>query len=190
MLSKILIATLVTLSGLTFSATAFAKDEEHIMPASDDRWVPWPMHLAQPFPWQDIQGLWKAQQGDFTSYFALKVVRQKSTGVRQLQVKQFDGETCRVIATGVGIERNKKDLSQMTSKGGTTFRVQLTAFDQKDSPLPPLRGNLPTEAVMLLSFGALEQRGTEELIHMQIMKISATLTQKTCMDDLKALKKY
>ncbi len=185
MFSKFLMAAVLTLSSLTYSLTAFAKDEEHIMPASDDRWVPWPFHLAQPFPWQDIQGLWKVQQGEYTSYFALRVVRQKATGIRQLQVKQFDGETCRVLANGVGIERNQKVLAQMTSKGGTTYRVQLTAFDQKDSPLPPLRGNLPMEEVMVLSIGALEPRGTEEMVHMQIMKISAALTQKTCLEDVK-----
>lgn len=187
MLSRILIAALVTFSTLTYSGVALANtgDEEHIMPASDDRWVPWPFHLAQPFPWQDIQGLWKVEQGDYISYFALKVVRQKSTGIRQLQVKQFDGETCRVLANGVGIERNQKVLAQMTSRGGITYRVQLTAFNQKDSPMPPLRGNLPVDEVMVLSIGALEPRGPEEMVHMQIMKVSSALTQKSCIEDAK-----
>lgn len=165
--------------------TSFAEAEEHVMPASDDRWVPWPWTLAQPFPWADIQGLWKVEQGDFTSYFAFKVVREKTTGLRQLQVKQFDGDTCKVIATGVGIERNQKVLAQMTSKGGTTYRVQLTAFSEKDSPIPPLRGNVPTQGVMVLSMGNLDGKGDQGMIHMQIMKISAYLAQRVCIEDVK-----
>ncbi|MBV2168072.1 MAG: hypothetical protein KUL82_05120 [Bdellovibrio sp.] len=185
MLRRIFLSTLVVISAMTMSVSAFAEPEEHVMPASDDRWVPWPWALAQPFPWSDIQGLWKVEQGDFVSYFALKVVRQKATGLRQLQVKQFDGDTCRVLATGVGIERNQKILAQMTSKGGITYRVQLTAFNEKDSPIPPLRGSVPTQGVMVLSMGTLDVQGLEGMVHMQIMKISAYLTQKVCFDDVK-----
>ncbi|UXR65894.1 hypothetical protein EZJ49_06485 [Bdellovibrio bacteriovorus] len=184
MLSKILIATLVTVSSMAYSVGAYAKVEEHIMPASDDRWVPWPFHLAQPFPWQDIQGIWKVEQGDYVSYFALKVVRQKSTGVRQLQVKQFDGETCKVLATGVGHENHLKVLAQMTSKGGAIYRVQMTAISQKDSPVPPLQG-MPMDEVMVLSIGTLERGGMDEMVHMQTMKISATLSQRICIEDIK-----
>ncbi len=103
MLRSILLAALI-LSSLTFSLGAFAHqssgDDEQIIPISDNRPVPWPWSMAQPFPWTDIQGVWKVQQDDYTSYFSLKVVRQKATGLRQLQVKQYDGATCRVLATG------------------------------------------------------------------------------------------
>lgn len=184
MLRSILLATLI-FTGLVLRGQSYAAEDEHIIPASDNRPVPWPWTLAQPFPWTDIQGLWKVEQGDFTSYFALKVVRQKSTGIRQLQVKQFDGDTCKMLSTGVGIERNQKVLAQMTSRGGTTYRVQLTAFSEKDSPLPPLKGNVPTQAVMVLSMGALDNKAPDEMIHMQIVKISAHLTQKVCMEDIK-----
>lgn len=185
MLRNLLLASLITFSA-AFSMGAAAIDEEHIMPANDDRWVPWPMHLAQPFPWKDIHGLWRAEQGEFSSYFALKVVRQKTTGHRQLQVKQFDGDTCRVLATGVGLERAEKVFAQMTSKGGVVYRVQLTAFNKKDVPknVPPLRfGNIQTQDALLLSIGSLEPKG--ELFNMQITKVSDLLTQRVCIDDLK-----
>ncbi|KYG68799.1 hypothetical protein AZI87_06105 [Bdellovibrio bacteriovorus] len=191
MLRSLLLATMIGLMGFTASAANYSEtttEEEHIMPAGDDRWVPWPWAMVQPFPWSDIQGLWKVEQGDFTSYFALKVVRQKSTGIRQLQVKQFDGDTCRVLATGVGIERSNKVLAQMTSKLGATYRVQLSAFSEKDLQdltIPPLKGDMPTEAVMVLSMGALDNKGIEGMVHMQIMKISAHLTQKVCLEDIK-----
>lgn len=178
-LKLLIIATLLT------SANAFAglSEDEHIIPASDNRPVPWPWSLAQPFPWTDIQGLWKVEQGDFTSYFALKLVRQKSTGARQLQVKQFDGDTCRVLATGVAIERSQKVLAQMTSRAGMTYRVQLTAFKEKDSPIPPLKSNFPVQGVMVLSMGRLDSQ--EEMVHVQIKKISAHLTQKFCIEDVR-----
>lgn len=189
MLHRFLLAALV-LSSFAFSTVSHAQtseeDNEHIVPASDNRPVPWPWAMAQPFPWTDIQGLWKVEQGDFTSYFALKVVRQKSTGVRQLQVKQFDGDTCKVISTGVGIERNQRVLAQMTSRAGTTYRVQLTAFNEKDVSVTPVKGTIPTQGVMVLSLGQFENnKGPVEMVHMQIMKISALLTQRVCIEDVK-----
>lgn len=187
MLRAILLAALIVFSGFTSFANAVGAQDEHVMPASDDRWVPWPWSLATPFPWGDIQGFWKVEQGDFTSYFAFKVVREKSTGIRQLQVKQFDGDTCRVIATGVGIERNEKVLAQMTSKGGTTYRVQLTSFNEKDAPIPPLRSNVPVTSVLVLSMGTLDVEGIEGMIHMQIMKISPFIGQRMCVEDVKKL---
>ena len=186
MFRKFLLATLMAVSFVSVTALAAAPGiEEHVMPASDDRWVPWPFHLAQPFPWQDIQGMWKVEQGEFTSYFSLKVVREKSTGVRQLQVKQYDGDNCRIIATGVALERNQKVLAQMTVKGGDTYRFQLTAFSEKDSPLPPLKGNLATQGVLVLSMGPLNDQQPLEMIHLQIAKISDHLTQKFCIEDVK-----
>ena len=191
MLRNVLILLLVTLTGL--SAFAHVPNncevvDEHVMPASDDRWVPWPWTLAQPFPWGDIQGFWKVEQNEFVSYFAFKVVREKSTGIRQLQVTQYDGETCRVISTGVGIERNQKVLAQMTSRGGITYRVQLTSFDEKDSPIPPLRSNIPVPSVMVLSMGTLDAQGLDNMYHMQIAKISAFVGQRMCSEDIKKLK--
>lgn len=189
MLRNILLAVLMVFVGFKASADNFSSVvDEHVMPASDDRWVPWPWSLAQPFPWGDIQGLWKVEQGDFVSYFAFKVVREKSTGIRQLEVKQYDGDTCRVLATGVGIERNQKVLAQMTSRGGITYRVQLTSFNEKDSPIPPLRSTVPVPSVMVLSMGTLDVQGLEGMMHMQIMKVSAFIGQKSCNEDVKKLK--
>ena len=183
MLRSLLLVSMITFSAaFSYSATV---EEEHIMPVNDDMWVPWPMHLAQPFPWKDIHGLWRAEQGEFSSYFALKIVRQKSTGHRQLQVKQFDGDTCRVLATGVGLERNQKVFAQMTSKGGVVYRVQLTAFNKKDVPknVPTRFGKIQTEEALLLSIGSLEPKG--ELFNMQITKVSDLLTQRVCIEDIK-----
>lgn len=184
MFRHILLATLLVFSSVAFTARAFAVDEEHVMPASDDRWTHWPWRLAQPFPWSDIQGTWKVEQGDYVSYFILKVVQQKS-GVKQVQVKQVDGANCKVIATGVGIEKGTLVYAQMTSKAGKIYRLNLTAFKRSDSPQPPLQGSVYTESVMVLSMGELSQQNLEDMVHMQIVKVSAHLDQKACLQDVK-----
>jgi hypothetical protein len=187
MLGKLLLAASLVVGALAIPsqsmAFAYADQDydEHVMPAND-RWVPWPWSSRQPFPWADIQGLWKVEQDDFVSYFSFKIVSQKNTGIRQLQVKQFDGDSCKVLATGVGIETDKKILAQMTSKGGIIYRVELTAFKEKDSPVPPLRGGMRTEGVMVLSMSTFD---TPDQFHMQIMKISPAVTQKFCFDDIR-----
>ncbi|KYG66540.1 hypothetical protein AZI86_05710 [Bdellovibrio bacteriovorus] len=158
--------------------------EEHVMPAND-RWVPWPWSSRQPIPWSDIQGLWKVEQDDFISYFSFKVVTLKSTGIRQLQVKQFDGDSCKVLSNGVGVETNKKILAQMTSKSGNIYRVELTAFSEEDlrkEDIPPLRGGIPTREAMVLSLSPID---SSEVYHMQIVKISAFVTQKFCFEDIR-----
>ncbi|MDG0815105.1 hypothetical protein [Bdellovibrio svalbardensis] len=187
MLRHILLATLIAFSGLTAHAvtSSYLQDEEQIMPAGD-RWTPFPWNFknAQPFPWSDIQGTWKVEQDSFISYFSFKVIQQKN-GVRQLKVKQYDGESCRLLATGVGIEKGQLVYAQMTSKSGKIYRVSLTAFKRSDSPQPPLQGNVYTESVMVLSIGELNQVSVEDMMHTQILKVSSQLDQKSCVDDLK-----
>lgn len=187
MLRLLVLAALVVGSMTTSQSIAYSTDaeyEEHVMPAND-RWVPWPWSNRQPFPWYDIQGMWKVEQDEFTSYFSFKVVTHKSSGIRQLQVKQFDGESCRVLATGVGVETDKKILAQMTSKGGIIYRVELTAFSEEDlrkKDIPPLRGDIPTREAMVLSMSTFD---APEQYHMQIVKISASVTQKFCLEDVR-----
>lgn len=184
MLRHILLAALIVFSSLAAHAEVLNDSEEHIMPAGD-RWTPWPWSMAQPFPWNDIRGMWKVQQDDFVSYFALKVVRSRSTGIRQLQVKQIDGQNCKVIATGVGIEKGSRVLAQMTSRSGVTYRVHLTSFDQKDSPQAPLKGAESLHKVMVLSIGDLDQKGVDQMAHIQILKVSRYLDLRICTEDLK-----
>lgn len=189
MFRYILLATLLIFSSVTtYTAQAHAQqassDDEHVMPASDDRWTHWPWRLAQPFPWSDIQGTWKVEQEDYVSYFVFKVVQQKN-GVKQVQVKQIDGEQCRTIATGVGVEKGTLVYAQMTSKAGKIYRLNLTAFRRSDSPQPPLEGSVYTESVMVLSMGELSQVNLDDMVHMQIVKVSDHLDQKACLADVK-----
>lgn len=187
MLRHILIATLIAFSSFTAHAAIrpSPEDEGQIMPAGD-RWVPFPWDFknSQPFPWSDIQGTWKVEQNNYSSYFSFKVVQQKN-GVRQLGVKQYDGDNCHLLATGVGIDKGQFVYAQMTSKSGRIYRVSLTAFKRDDFPQLPLEGNLYTDSVMVLSIGEFSQENIEDMMHTQILKISPQLTQKSCVDDLK-----
>lgn len=181
MFQKVVLILLFVFTSFSSFAKACDVQSEVIMPASDDRWVPWPWALALPFPWGDIQGIWRAEDGDFVSYFAFKVVKERTTGIKQLQVKQYDADYCKVIAKGVGIERNGKVFAQMTSRGGIVYRVQLTSFDEKDAPIPPLTSGVTSRSVMVLSMGTIEVQGIESMVHMQITKMKQTgVTQKIC----------
>lgn len=183
MLQNLLTAILLMLIAAPLSS-AQAGYEEITIPHRDDTTpVPWPWSRAQPFPWTDVQGLWKLEQDEYSTYFSLKVIKQKS-GTNHLQIKQFDGETCRILATGVGIERGSRVLAQMSSRYGVTYRVQFTTFSEKDSPLPKLKSDSPSEGVMVLSIGALDSE--IEMLHVQIARISPFISQKFCREDVKS----
>ncbi|WP_413292274.1 hypothetical protein ACLSU7_12790 [Bdellovibrio sp. HCB185ZH] len=188
MLRHIFLAALLIFSSVShaqassYHAHAWDYDEGSIMPSGDNRPVPWPWTLAQPFPWDDIQGLWKVEQDNYVSYFAFKVVKQASGG-RQLLVRQIDGETRRVLAEGPGFERDNIVFAQMTSCGGATYRLKLTSFKREDSPQPPVMGNLYTGSVMVLSMSDLGDKSAYYIAHLQLTKVSSRFrfTQDTCL---------
>lgn len=189
--SKLLILLLI-FSWLMPVSSFATHEENHLIPNFGDRWVPWPWALALPFPWSDIQGVWKAQDGDFVSYFSFKVVCRNSEcncynsgSICQLQVRQYDATNCRILAKGVGVESTHKVLAQMTSKTGLIYRVDLTAFSEKDSPLPPLKSEVPIPGVMVLSMGALNVTDPDDMVNMQIMKVSSNQAERFCIEDIK-----
>jgi hypothetical protein len=151
-----------------------------------DRPVPWPWGLEQPFPWGEIQGIWRTPDdvGIPVSYFSFKVVNgKKKSAVKQLLVTQIDGYTCNVIATGVGIElhdvmRAQMITSEHANEPGVTFRLSLRAFALEASPEPRI-GRL-TSQVMVLSITDLDRDPTKNL-HIQIGKTSAKVGVKDCV---------
>ncbi|WP_413559036.1 hypothetical protein [Bdellovibrio sp. HCB209] len=183
MLRHILLATLLFVSSMAHAHVPGFQEDGNIMPSGDNRPVPWPWSLAQPFPWDDIQGLWKVEQDNYVSYFAFKSVRQASGG-RQLLVRQIDGETRRVLAEGVGFESGKVILAQMTSCGGTTYNLKVTSFKREDSPQAPVMGNLYTGSVMVLSIGDLNARSISDMVHLQLTKVASRIkfTENSCLN--------
>lgn len=165
------------------SAAVYGADHGDIREINDYRPVPWPWSLAAPFPWRDIQGMWKVEQDGFVSYFALKVVNVKPSGDRQLVVRQIDGYSCKVIATGVGFETKQSVKAQMTDDEGHTYRVSLTAFNAEDAAETPKKGRVQTTSVMVLSLGTLGAPSSTNL-HWQITKVANTISQKSCVEDV------
>ncbi len=189
MLKRLFVLTFAVALGMSLFARAAENDnhneeDEHILPTAGDSWTPWPWTLAKPFPWADIEGSWKVKSGDFISYFSLRIANTRYGRIPQLAIRQYDGVTCRMLSTGVGLERNQKIYAQMTAtRSGRAYRVHFTAFDEKDSPLPPLQGNIPTERMMVVSMGPLDNRGDEGMSHMQIVKVSELMSQEGCLRD-------
>ena len=183
MFRHILLAAVVVVAGVSFSMKSVARNSVGPI-IQDDRWTHWPWRLAQPFPWSEIQGIWKVDQGSNSTYFVFKVVKQKN-GVRQLQVKQVDGGNCKVVATGAGLEKNQRVLAQVTNKAGHTYRVNLTAFRASDVSEQAAKGSIFRDSVMVLSMGDLDQNSNDDMVHTQIMKVSEQLDLKACTADLK-----
>lgn len=187
MLRSLIIKLAVISSLLLSGVTAFSYESglDSLEQINDNRPVPWPWRLAQPFPWGDIQGIWLVQKDDFVSYFALKVLYQKDTGERVLQIHQLDATTCEKIGEGLGYERSQIVLAQVTDNTGNTYRLSFTAFKTEDSPQPQLVGSSPVGSVLVLSVANLATNSNKDAVSMQIMKVSDHVDQKSCMQNLK-----
>lgn len=99
-----------------------------------DHPVPWPWGAEMPFPWTFVQGVWFAEQGDFKSYYVVRVVKQKSN-VNQLLITQVDPVDCETIATGVGYEQSRIVRAQMSLRsGGGAYRITLRSFNARSIP--------------------------------------------------------
>ncbi|MGZ3773525.1 MAG: hypothetical protein ACXVCY_00735 [Pseudobdellovibrionaceae bacterium] len=191
---KLLLLFFIFLSWMNPTNSYATHNWRHLMPGFQDRVIVWPWALALPFPWADISGLWKAEDtdSDFVSYFTFDVVCQNAEcncetykSICQLRVRQFDATNCKTLAAGAGIESTHVVLAQMTSISGLIYRIHLTAFSEKDSPLPPLKSDVPFHGVMVLSMGPLDAVGPEDMVHMQIKKISSSQAERFCLQGAK-----
>ena len=79
--------------------------------------VPFPMSITLPFPWGNIEGLWKVDANGADVMFSFSV--QTDTNGRQyLHVVQLDDRSGAIVAegTGVSVENDKLVRAAMTSK--------------------------------------------------------------------------
>ena len=98
----------------------------------------WPWGLEVPFPWRGIQGSWNAKIGDSNYYFRFVSVHSNN-GINQLQVTQYSGLNCGVVANGIGYEQNRVVKAVMVGEGGS-FNMTVHVFrqaDLKDLKVPP-----------------------------------------------------
>ena len=183
----VVIGFVLSLNNVSQAAGLCSEDSGEVLIGRGDDFVPWPMSVIRPFPWDDVQGVWKVEDGNTgeTWYFALKRLKMTPSCQRPLQVRQIDGETCKVIATGVGFDRNKVIRAQMTNRDGKTFRLAFTAFAEEDAPMVPTEGKIHLDSVVVLSIASVESPLRSEVRHMQIVKVSNTLDIRACTQDIK-----
>ena len=152
---------------------------DSLIQGSGDDFVPWPWGSEMPFPWVFVQGVWMAEKGDFRTFFAFRVVKDKND-IRQLQVQQIDPETCEIKATGVAIEMNNIVRAQMTSSNGTVYRLSLRSFSEKSIPSSAFINQRPIygQYVVLSLFPFDRVDG----VHLPIQQISTQLNYKCLVE--------
>lgn len=95
--------------------------------------VPWPLNLQIPFPWSDVQGIWRAEDVNGVSFYNITKNKDLKTGVQVLSIKQFEAGSCKIIAEGKGIERQKLVTAQMYDFNlKYSYKLTLGAFMAKD----------------------------------------------------------
>lgn len=137
--------------------------------------VPWPWGSEAPFPWSFVQGVWLAEQGEYKSFFSFRVIKSKQ-GLRQLEVKQIDPVTCKVVTKGNGLEDLHNVVrAVMNNSDGYSYRLLLRSFDAEDLPkLPP--SNKPFRGqYIVLSIVPFE---SSEYYHISLSQVSAKLDFK------------
>lgn len=160
--------------GASLDLTESSSVDSLIQGPGDDP-VPWPWGLEMPFPWPIVQGVWKAEQGEFRSYFAFQVVTD-DRDIRQLRVTQIDPVTCEVTAQGVAVESSNIVRAQMTGVNGGSYRLSLRSFSEKlISKTAVIRERPINGQYVVLSLLPFDQK---EGVHLPIQLISTQLNYK------------
>lgn len=99
-------------------------------------WVPYPWAKALPVSWTTLQGVWIVGEQDASSYFYIRVVRERaSSGAKYLSIVEKDGQTCETIANGFGTEQEGNQIfAEMTKSGGERYSVKLRQYEPKSLP--------------------------------------------------------
>ncbi|HEY8269560.1 MAG TPA: hypothetical protein VIG33_01620, partial [Pseudobdellovibrionaceae bacterium] len=94
---------------------------------------PWPWGFEVKFPWNEVQGIWRAEDNGKAVYFSFRRVEEK-----RVKIKQIDFATCSVIGTGQGLERDKTLVAQIiTNRSVEPYNLTIYAFNEEDSHKPP-----------------------------------------------------
>lgn len=120
-----------------------------------------PWSVAQPFPWNTIQGLWKVSHSH-DQVMRMLVVRQDQY-VKHLSVDVLSRNQCNgPVMKGVGIitaaEKNVVRLT-LTDKEGQTYMMKLAMFDTADLQMDK---NLCGQSVLAASVLTLDNEGEDD----------------------------
>ena len=113
-------------------------------------WVPFPWAQELPFTWSTAQGVWKVGSGATTSYFYIRVSKDKTDkAVKFLSITERDGATCAVVSTGFGTEEdNKRVVADMkyVDNVRSRYHMKLSLYDPKGVPqnnqVQPFKGKV------------------------------------------------
>ena len=93
-----------------------------------------PWSIARPFPWTDIQGIWKLKDGVVPYYLKAKIIRTTTNRKTLKLMIVSDGDCSRPVATGVGfIDFSEKNVVRaIISDGMSKYQMKLALFNIKD----------------------------------------------------------
>ncbi len=140
---------------------------------------PWPWGFEVKFPWDDVQGIWRTQKDGKTLYFSFRRVQTK-----RVKIKQIDFETCDVVGTGQGLERDRTIVAQIRNTySNETYNLTVYAFNEEDSPEPPILNQVNQDHVIVARINSLDRPDIE--FAAQMVRISDHLEFKCGIGDKK-----
>jgi hypothetical protein len=140
---------------------------------------PWPWGFEVTFPWNDVQGIWRVQKDGKTLYFSFRRVQAK-----RVKIKQIDFNTCNVIGTGQGLERDRTIVAQIRNTySDETYNLTIYAFNEEDSPEPPILSQIGQDHVIVVRINSLD--GPRAEFAAQMVRISDRLELKCGDQDKK-----
>lgn len=121
-----------------------------------------PWSVAQPFPWNTIQGLWKVSDSP-DQVMRMRVVRE-DINVKHLSVDVMSRNQCNgPVMKGVGIitaaEKNVVRLT-LTDKEGQSYLMKLAFFDTRDLQMDQ---NLCGQTALAASVITLDGEGEDDI---------------------------
>lgn len=93
----------------------------------------WPWQYAEPFPWNNIQGIWKLNTDSSDVYFKMKVTGQNKKG-KILNISKFSTKNClKTLASGVGFvgSQEKNIVRGVISDKALRYQITLGLFETK-----------------------------------------------------------
>ena len=93
----------------------------------------WPWQYAEPFPWDNIQGVWKLNTDSSDVYFKMKVTGQNKKG-KILNITKFSTKNClKPLASGVGFvgSQEKNIVRGVISDKALRYQITLGLFETK-----------------------------------------------------------
>ncbi len=145
-----------------------------------------PWSVAQPFPWSDIQGVWKLKEGLVPFYLKAKVIRTTSNR-KILNLSIVSESNCtRPIAQGVGYidlaERNV--VRAMMNDGASRYQMKLASFDARDLEMDAYTCGDNILAASLRLIGTMKPDSKSSLITSEHFEGSENIMLKKVSDDL------